>query len=174
ITGHFNGYIHQKVLQCNISDTNIWMWIPKPEPEFIMLDWPEDKGPGWYPKQTGLLSDWGYSKDFSSNASAQRDSLCVSTFPSQAMQLMALEAGLDWAGPFGHSVLHGLEAVVWLMWVLCINLDGPFNRWRFKCDHYDKADHWSLTIKCITLEAPNKQAASEAGKNQGLGDKGRL
>ncbi|KAI5985601.1 hypothetical protein EDD15DRAFT_2175691, partial [Pisolithus albus] len=165
ITGHFNGYVHQKVLQCNISDTNIWMWIPKPEPEFIMLGWPEDKGPGWYPKQTGLLSDWGYSKDFST---------FQSTFPFQAVQLMAWKAGLDWAGPFmGCSVQHGLEAVVWLMWVLCINLDGPFNRWRFKCDHYDKADHWSLTIKCIKLEALNKQSASEAGKNQGLGNKGR-
>ncbi|KAI6043242.1 hypothetical protein EDC04DRAFT_2542961, partial [Pisolithus marmoratus] len=128
IVGHFNGYVHQKVLQCNISDTNVWMQIPKPEPEFIVPDWLKDKGPGWYPNQMGLLGNWGYGKHFSSNPSAQRDNLSLQgTFPFQATQLMAWEGGLDWAGPFkGHSIQHDLEAVIWLMWILCINLDGPF------------------------------------------------
>ncbi|KAI6045517.1 hypothetical protein EDC04DRAFT_2559544, partial [Pisolithus marmoratus] len=130
IVGHFNGYVCQKVLQYDISDTNIWMWIPKPELEFIVPDWLKDKGPCWYPKQMGLLGNWGYGKDFSSNPSVQRENLAFQgTFPFQAMQLMAWEGGLHWAGPFtGHTVQHDLEVVVWLMWMLCINLDGPFNR----------------------------------------------
>ncbi|KAI6169951.1 hypothetical protein EDD17DRAFT_1749148 [Pisolithus thermaeus] len=85
---------------CDISDTNVWMRIPRPEPEFIVPDWPKDKGPGWYSKRTGLLGDWGYGKDVDSNTSAQRDDSCViaGTYPFQATQLMAWEAGLDWAG----------------------------------------------------------------------------
>ncbi|KAI6013885.1 hypothetical protein EDC04DRAFT_2954083 [Pisolithus marmoratus] len=168
IVGHFNGYIFQKVLQCDISDTHIWMQIPKPELEFIVPDWPKDKGPGWYPKWTGLLSDWGYGKDFSSNPSVQRDNLGVvmGTFPFQAMQLMAWEGGLHWAGPFtGHTIQHDLGAVVWLMWMSCINLDGPFNRWRFECDDYDKAKQWSLVTKHIKLEGLKEQAASKSQKN---------
>ncbi|KAI6097876.1 hypothetical protein F5141DRAFT_1011168, partial [Pisolithus sp. B1] len=111
LVGHFDGYVRRKVLQCDISDTNVWMRIPRPEPEFIVPDWPKDKGPGWYPKRTGLLGDWGYGKDVDSNTSAQRDDSCV----------------IAVSGPFtGHSVQHDLEAFVWLMWVLCTNLDGPF------------------------------------------------
>ncbi|KAI5984101.1 hypothetical protein EDC04DRAFT_2591330 [Pisolithus marmoratus] len=166
VVGHFNGYICRKVLQCNISDTNIWMQIPKPEPEFIVPDWPKDKGPGWYPKQMGLLGNWGYGKDFSSNPSVQRDnSSFQGTFPFQAMQLMAWEGGLHWAGPFmGHTIQHDLEAVVLLMWMLCINLNGPFNRWRFECDDY-KAKQWSLVTKHIKLEGLEEQAASKSQKN---------
>ncbi|KAI6118939.1 hypothetical protein EDD16DRAFT_1584080, partial [Pisolithus croceorrhizus] len=169
--GHFNGYVRRKVLQCDISDTNVWMRIPKPEPEFIVPDWPKEKGPGWYPKRSGLLGDWGYGKDFDGNTLAQRDNSCVitGTYPFQATQLMAWEAGLVWAGPFtGHSVQHDLEAFVWLMWVLCVNLDGPFNTRRFECGDFEKATRRSTPIKRIKLEDLKKQAAFNSRKNRGL------
>ena len=55
--GHFNGYIQRKVLQSDVSDMNVWLWIPKLELEYVVPDWPEDKGPDLYPRQTGLLGD---------------------------------------------------------------------------------------------------------------------
>ncbi|KAI6012231.1 hypothetical protein EDC04DRAFT_3094469 [Pisolithus marmoratus] len=166
-----NGLV-EKVLQCDISDTSVWMRVPEPDPEFIVPDWPKDKRSGWYPKRTGLLGDWGYGEDFNSNTSAQRDNSYVITgiFPFQATQLMAWEGGLDWAGPFtGHSVQHDLEAFAWLMWTLCINLDGPFNRRRFECGDYYKAIHRSSVTKRIKLEALER-AASKSRKNRGLDD----
>ena len=66
---------------------------------------------------------------------------------------MAWDAKLGWAGEFtGHSIQHDLEAFMWLMWVLCINLDGPFNRGQFKCNDFDKPEHLSSTTKCVRLE----------------------
>jgi len=65
---------------------------------------------------------------------------------------MAWDAGLGWAGEFtGHTVQHDLESFVWLMWVLCVNLDGPFNRRRFGCKDCEKPDHQSSTTKRIKL-----------------------
>ncbi|KIM61136.1 hypothetical protein SCLCIDRAFT_95426, partial [Scleroderma citrinum Foug A] len=129
LVGHFNGFVRRKVLQCDISDTNVWMRIPSPEPEFVVPDLPSDKGLRWYPKRTGLLGDWGYAADVSGKTSSERDHSCfiTGTFPFQAQQIMAWDAKLGWAGEFtSHSIQHDLEAFVWLMWVLCINLDGPF------------------------------------------------
>ena len=84
---------------------------------------------------------------------------------------MAWEGGLGWAGPFtGHSVQHDLEAFVWLMWMSCVNLDGPFNRRRFECDDYDKATHRSSVTKRIKLDAVNKRAASQSRNDKGLDD----
>ncbi|KIM63736.1 hypothetical protein SCLCIDRAFT_91712, partial [Scleroderma citrinum Foug A] len=119
LVGHFNGYIQRKVLQSDISNMNIWLQIPKPELEYVVPDWPEDKGPDWYLRQTGLLGDWGYGMDCSDGMSRQRDNSCSANH--------GMEAGLPWAGEFmGHSILHDLEALVWFMWVFCINMDGPF------------------------------------------------
>lgn len=65
---------------------------------------------------------------------------------------MAWDANDDWAGEFtGHTVQHDLEAFVWLMWVLCINLDGPFNRRRFGCKAFEKADYQNSTTKRVKL-----------------------
>lgn len=66
------------MLQCDISDTNVWMRIPEPEPEFVVPDWPKDKGLHWYPKRTGLLGDWGYAADVSGKSS-RRDNSCFIT-----------------------------------------------------------------------------------------------
>ena len=66
---------------------------------------------------------------------------------------MAWDAKLSWAGEFtGHSIQHDLEAFVWLMWVFCINLDGPFNRGKFKFNDFDKPEHLSSTMKHVRLE----------------------
>ncbi|KIM66654.1 hypothetical protein SCLCIDRAFT_110160, partial [Scleroderma citrinum Foug A] len=113
LVGHFNGFVHRKVLQCDISDTNIWTCIPSPEPEFVVRNWPSDKGPRWYPKWMGLLGDWGYAMDVSGKTSSKRDHSCFITV-SIIHKFTS------------HSIQHDLEAFVWLMWVLCINLDGPF------------------------------------------------
>ena len=75
--GHYNGYVRRKMLQCDISDTNVWLRIPPhPTPETIVPDWPENKEPEWYPKRTGLLGDWGYGEDVSNKSSRQRDDSC--------------------------------------------------------------------------------------------------
>ena len=55
------------------------MRIPSPEPEFVVPDWPSDKGPRWYPKQMGLLGDWGYAMDVSGKTSSKRDHSCFIT-----------------------------------------------------------------------------------------------
>ncbi|KAI6019086.1 hypothetical protein EDC04DRAFT_2541902, partial [Pisolithus marmoratus] len=126
VVGHFNGYVCRKVHQCDISDTNTWLQILKPKPEFVIPDWPEDKDLKWYPKWMGMLGDWGYGKDFDGSGSHLIQVL-QGTFPFQAIQIMAWEVELPWAGPFtGHSIQHDLEVIMWLVWVLCINLDGPF------------------------------------------------
>ena len=78
--GHYNGYVRRKMLQCDISDTNLWLRIPPhPTPETIVPDWPENKGPEWYPKRTGLLGDWGYGEDVSDKSSRQMDDSCPIT-----------------------------------------------------------------------------------------------
>ncbi|KAI6009147.1 hypothetical protein EDC04DRAFT_2906703 [Pisolithus marmoratus] len=95
-----------------VGHFNGYLQILKPKPEFVIPDWPEGKDLKW-----------------------QRDNSCfvTGTFPFQAIQIMAWEAELPWAGLFmGHSIQHDLEAIMWLVWVLCINLDGPFNKRRFK------------------------------------------
>ncbi|KAI6043432.1 hypothetical protein EDC04DRAFT_2600107 [Pisolithus marmoratus] len=114
------------------------------------FNWPEDKDLKWYPKQTGMLGDWGYGEDFGGHLSRQRDDSCsvTGTFPFQAMQIMAWEAKLPWAGWFmGHSMQHDLEAIMLQVWVLCINLDGPFNKRRFKSSDFKKPFHLSSTMK---------------------------
>ena len=66
---------------------------------------------------------------------------------------MAWDANDDWAGEFtGHNVQHDLEAFVWLMWVLCVNLDGPFNKKRFECKAFKKADYQRSMMKCVKLD----------------------
>lgn len=107
--------------------------------------------------------------DCSDSMSRQRDNscfimvsiLCINsvlaaqiqqgTFPFQAVQIMAQDAELPWAGEFmGHSVMHDLEVFVWFMWVFCINMDGPFNKRRFTCA-FDKTSHVNSTLKRIKL-----------------------
>ncbi|KIM54100.1 hypothetical protein SCLCIDRAFT_31353 [Scleroderma citrinum Foug A] len=167
LVGHFNGYTRRKMLQCDISNTNVWMQIPEPEPEFVVPDWPKDKGPHWYPKWTGLLSDWGYAADVRGKLS-RRDNSCfiMGTFPFQVQQIMSWDAGLGWAGEFTwHTVQHDLESFVWLMWVLCINLDGPFNRRQFGCKDFEKLDHQSSTTKHIKLEDIKADANVSSSKS---------
>ena len=66
---------------------------------------------------------------------------------------MAWDANDDWAGEFtGHNVQHDLEAFVWLMWVLCVNLDGPFNKKQFECKAFEKADYQRSMTKHVKLE----------------------
>ena len=65
---------------------------------------------------------------------------------------MAWDANDDWSGEFtGHTVQHDLEALVWLMWVLCVKLDGLFNRRQFGCKAFEKADYQSSTMKHAKL-----------------------
>ena len=92
------------------------------------------------------------------------------TFPFQAVQIMAWEAGLPWAGEFtGHSILHDLEALVWFMWVFCINMDGPFNKRRFKCRDFEKLPHLCSTTKHIKLEASSSASStSKSRRSKGV------
>jgi len=87
---------------------------------------------------------------------------------------MAWEAELSWAGEFtGHSVLHDLEALVWVMWVFCINMDGPFNKRRFKCGDFEKPPHLSSSTKRIKLEAPsNANVTSKSRRSKGAASVG--
>ena len=191
LLGHYNGYVRRKILQSDVSDTNVWLRIPKPEVEYAVPDWPEANGPNWYPRRTGILGDWGYGMDCSDGMSRQRDNSCFitvsilrincvlaaqiqqGTFPFQAVQIMAWDAELLWAGEFtGHSVMHDLEVFVWFMWVFCINMDGPFNKRRFTCA-FDKTSRVNSTSKRIKLGVSSasksrKSKASSASSSSNI------
>ena len=81
---------------------------------------------------------------------------------------MAWEAKLWWAGEFtGHSVQHDLEALVWCMWVFCVNMDGPFNKKRFKCGDFEKPPHLLPPSKRIKLEDHSADSTSKSQGNKG-------
>ena len=85
---------------------------------------------------------------------------------------MAWDAGLHWAGEFtGHSVQHDLEAVMWLMWVLCVNMDGPYNKKGFRSNDFENPTRKGTKRKAEasginSTSQPRKKGTSNTGGTQ--------
>jgi len=82
-------------------------------------DWPEDKGPDWYPRRTGLLGDWGYGVDCSDAMSRQRDNSCVVTV--SILYISCCTSGSlisNFTGylPFPGSANHGMGSRAFVGW----------------------------------------------------------
>ncbi|KAI5993338.1 hypothetical protein EDD15DRAFT_2167325, partial [Pisolithus albus] len=118
---HRNGYLQRGVLHCDVSDTNIWMRIKKALPVFAVPEWPTDKPSDWYPKRSGMTGDWGFGRDKTLPASDEKVYL-TGTFPYQAAELLSP------SDTTVQGVHHDLESFFWLIWIICVNMNGPFDR----------------------------------------------
>ncbi|KAI6112918.1 hypothetical protein F5141DRAFT_1002968 [Pisolithus sp. B1] len=121
VIGHRNAYLYRGVLHCDVSDTNIWMRVKKALPVFAVPDWPTDKPSDWYPKRSGMTGDWGFGRDKTLPASDDKVYL-TGTFPFQAAVLLSpLDTTVQ-------GVHHDLESFFWVIWIICVNMIGPFDR----------------------------------------------
>ena len=128
------------VLHCDVSDTNLMYKVNKILPETVIPDWPVEKGT--YPRRAGMLGDWGYGADLRKENSVWQITVSVlnfcihidlnhstiqGTLPYMAVDFLSLEGG-----PTQHTVHHDLESFFWALWILCINMNGPY----YMCYHW--------------------------------------
>ncbi|KAG6369163.1 hypothetical protein JVT61DRAFT_1391 [Boletus reticuloceps] len=147
VLAHALGYHKQAVLHCDISDTNVWVVLRMVKPSLnhdrtednaslwtsAFLDAvapckPADAGDDWYPKRCGMLGDWGFAQDLSLTPDAESSRCLTGTFPFQAIRILkARQGSTDDTDklPF-HPVHQDLESFFWVLWILCVNIGGPF------------------------------------------------
>ncbi|KAF8123969.1 hypothetical protein EV363DRAFT_1133515, partial [Boletus edulis] len=113
LAGHFNGLM-LNVMHCDISDTNLMFKVDKISLETVIPDWPVEKGT--YPKRAGMLGDWGYGADLKKENSVRR---ITGTLPFMAADFLS-------GGPTQHAVRHDLESFFWALWIICVNMNGPY------------------------------------------------
>ncbi|KAF8133839.1 hypothetical protein EV363DRAFT_1397245 [Boletus edulis] len=70
-------FLVPNVLHCDATDTNAMIVVKDLDPEHVVPDWPT--GAGEYPKQAGLLFDWGYAVDQSSKTACSTGEMTVRT-----------------------------------------------------------------------------------------------
>lgn len=132
-----------QILHCDVSDFNFMFNVQDASPEAVVPNWPE--GEGVYPKRPGMLGDWGYAADLAGSPVIRRItvSTCYSlifakfqsfahrmqgTFPYMATDFLSPEKKNT-----HHTVHHDLESFFWILWIVCINMNGPFytrRRWQ--------------------------------------------
>ncbi|KAG6376022.1 hypothetical protein JVT61DRAFT_1984 [Boletus reticuloceps] len=126
VTGHFNGKL-KGLLHSDISEPNIWICVNDPEnANDVIPEWPADST--LYPKHPVVLGDWGMAEDRSPDTKVKNNAGGMTgTFPFLATELMS-EEGIK--GNITHHTHHDLEAMFWVMWIVSINMIGPYNQRR--------------------------------------------
>ncbi|KAG9317528.1 hypothetical protein JVU11DRAFT_1734 [Chiua virens] len=115
LAGHFNG-LRMDLLHCDVSDGNVWIEVEGPEANYVVPDWPKEEYA--HPKRAGMLGDWGYAADLREKGS--EPGRIAGTFPFMAAELLSDKPDLQ------HTIQHDLESFFWLLWITCVNLNGPF------------------------------------------------
>ncbi|KIM55520.1 hypothetical protein SCLCIDRAFT_95581, partial [Scleroderma citrinum Foug A] len=126
LVGHYNGYKRREILHSNLSDSNIWMRIEAANSACTVPEWQEMEDLSWYPWRSGILGDWGLRQDVSSTSKTRSndDGFITGTFPFQAAELIQPPVQVP------HRLNHDLEAFFWVIWIICVNVNGPFNHHR--------------------------------------------
>ncbi|KIM56418.1 hypothetical protein SCLCIDRAFT_92238, partial [Scleroderma citrinum Foug A] len=122
---HYNGWKRRQVLHSDLSNSNAWMCIQSASSINAVPDWPPETDCNDYPQQPGMLGDWGMGQDISpgAKASCNHPGFITGTFPFQSAELLQGDQAT-------HRLNHDLEALFWVVWIICVNVNRPFNNQR--------------------------------------------
>ncbi|KAH0825666.1 hypothetical protein J3R83DRAFT_11708, partial [Lanmaoa asiatica] len=122
--GHYHG-LRLKLLHCDVSENNLMLRVAKLEEKDAVPDWP-DHG---YIKRAGVLGDWGSALDNCPDLdpACSKKGFVTGTFPFIATELLSYDGS---RGLIAHQSHHDLESFFWILWMICINYNGPYKKKR--------------------------------------------
>ena len=160
VVGHFNALM-LNVLHCDVRDSNLMFKVDKISPKTIIPDWPVEKGT--YPKCAGMLGDWGYGADIKKENLVQQIIVSKLNFYihidlnrstiQDTLPYMAADFLSSAGGPTQHAVHHDLESFFWALWVICVNMNGPYytrRRWQDEASISNKNPSYSSSVTTST------------------------
>ncbi|KAF9219085.1 hypothetical protein BS17DRAFT_672814, partial [Gyrodon lividus] len=125
ILAYQSAYEQRGILHCDISDTNIWIHIKKAVPEEAVPDWPTNAPSKWYSRCPGMAGDWGFTQDKNTKPTPDTVRFLTGTFPFQACEIINV---YDEEKAPDHHVHHDLESFFWVVWLICLNVSGPYDQ----------------------------------------------
>lgn len=154
---------------------NLWFRVESPGVEHVVPEWPKEGKA--YPKRAGMLGDWGYAEDLRISVEERKGRITVSvlesrlrvhklmpfqgTFPFMASELLS-KGGMK--GNVTHRVDHDLESFFWVLWVICVNMDGPYYTRRIWQDEREDLTREALPNARESGAAARRSASRSAAK----------
>ncbi|KAN0101347.1 hypothetical protein V8E55_001331, partial [Tylopilus felleus] len=162
LIAHFNG-LRKDILHCDVSEMNLWFRVESPGVEHVVPEWPKEGKA--YPKRAGMLGDWGYAEDLlsvlESRLRVHKLMPFQGTFPFMASELLS-KGGMK--GNVTHRVDHDLESFFWVLWVICVNMDGPYYTRRIWQDEREDLTREALPNARESGAAARRSASRSAAK----------